>query len=229
MHQLKDHPSVQRKKSPITGDQVPPVHPAGATELTFTHDALIVKVASLGASADVSGPYTAGSEQWYATALLHLTDVPSFSMRYDGIAPVHNSDLESFFKGLTWRFTAAGNDSGFDWSPGPYQALVGDQLFFFTARDPDDENKLIGLMLVVDGSSLLTHIVWFKKADPEKGYSGPIWRLENAPKDGLTFSKAPLPTVKSAGVELDWFHLAEGGSNPAPGTPRARRSPTPAR
>jgi hypothetical protein len=237
MHQLKDHPPAHQTPRPHTSQQVPPVSPASAAELTFSTPAgLILKLASLGDSARVSAPYATHHEHWYTPVTTVLRDVKALTMSYLDIGEVSNADLKAFFENLTQAFSAEGDVADIRWGTDVYKPPQGYTAYLFTAQDPDNSAHPIGLVLTLDGNGSLREAAWYKTS-LQGAYSGFIWepgKLVSGSTLEWTFvasgdrSNPPNPPrLEPLGGRV-WYQIAEGPPT-SMRADRARRKPTPAR
>ena len=216
MPQLNDQPTTPPTTYPHLFRQVPPVFRKGAAELVFTSDAPILKVASLGDLAAVSGVFAPSTEYWFTPSSITLSGVKSLSMRYVDVVTVSNTDIVTFSASLTLAFTASGSVPGILWTAGTYAPPSGSTAYVFTTPDPDDSTASIGLVLTLDASSSLIQSAWYKTASSREVYSGSIWSPGNVRSPSLhvwTFfdsgtASAP-PRVPPPNGSKVWYFLAQ--------------------
>lgn len=192
--------------------QVPPIDAESSVLLRF-HSAPdpaslapIVMVAT-GTNQNVQPQYSVNAEYWSVLAGA-LSQYAQLFMTLDS-QPYTASQLGGVFNDYTARLEVGEKALALQWIKGVVAVPTDSLCTLFKARDPDDPERWIGLLLEQGPDFRLRHVSWYKTWDPP---GGNVWSAAAAPLGKVLSWSAVLdsqgnPSILPSSIdpEASWY------------------------
>lgn len=196
--------------------QVPPIDAEASVLLRF-HSAPdpaslapIVMVAT-GTNQNVQPQYTVNSEYWSVLPAA-LGQYAQLYMTLDS-QPYTADELGAVFAPYTKRLEVDEKALAREWIKGVVAVATDSLSVLFKARDPDNTDNWIGLLVEQGPDFGLRHVSWYKTWDPA---GGNVWSAAAAPKGKIVPWTAVLdaqgnPSISPSNIDpaATWYSFTE--------------------